>query len=408
MKLIHTSDWHVGQELRGYARLDEHSHFVDQLCRIAADERPDALLVCGDVYDTKIPTALTQRALVDSTLRLRRACPDMKIIVTAGNHDSGARLDAQSLLWEAIGVSMVGACRRSADDLFDPSELIIELPGKGLIIAAPYFHPRNFPVAAADTKTERRQRAFFAALGSAAEDIDAGRKLPVAMMAHLTVDGCDLTCHRQSSIGGIKAEAAESMGAGFDYLALGHIHKPQTLRTGAGTIRYSGSPYAMSFSEDFPHSVSVVEIASRHAEPLVREVAISPLRQAITIQPQDGDFGTAVEMARRLDRDDESYVRFVVKNNGALPPEPMQEAAAMLEGYRLRLCSIEIAHADRAAMDGADDAAQGFDINEFKALSPVELVEKINSASPLQGLPDDWREMLDEAYQLTLKDQALQ
>nr|MDE7376831.1 exonuclease SbcCD subunit D [Muribaculaceae bacterium] len=313
MKFIHTSDWHFGQELRGYSRLDEHRYFIGQLCRIVRDEQPDALLVSGDVYDTKIPTAAAQRELIDALIKLHHSCPSMAIIVTAGNHDSGARLDAQSPLWQAIGVRMIGSCRRSVADRFDPSELVIEVHGKGIVIAAPYFHQRNYPVAGDNLVPEQRQRAFFTALGDAAESVNAGRGLPVAMMAHLTVDGCDFACHRQSTIGGIKAEKAEEMGAGFDYLALGHIHKPQTLREGPGAIRYSGSPFAMSFSENFPHTVSVVEIAARHDAPLVREVEIEPLRRVVTIEPEDGDFGTALEMARRLGRDDESYVRFVVK-----------------------------------------------------------------------------------------------
>lgn len=408
MKFIHTSDWHIGQELRGFSRLDEHRHFISQLCQIVQAERPDALLVSGDVYDTKIPTAAAQRELIEAFLNLHRAFPEMAIIVTAGNHDSGLRLDAQRPLWQAIGVQMIGSCRRSVADLFDPSELIIEVPNKGIVIAAPYFHQRNFPVTAEDVTPDQRQRAFFSALGSAAEAVDAGRGLPVAMMAHLAVDGCDFSCHRQSVIGGIKTEKAESMGVGFDYLALGHIHKPQTLRDGTVAIRYSGSPLAMSFSEDFPHTVSVVEIAGRHAEPHVREVEIEPLRRVVTIEPEDGDFGTAVEMARRLGRDDESYVRFVVKSNGTLPPEPMQEAANVLSDTKLRLCSVEIVRDERVVAEGGFEGLVEFDINEFKALSPVDLIERIDAANPLQGLPDDWREMLEEAYQQTLNEQAQQ
>ena len=408
MKFIHTSDWHIGHELRGYSRLDEHRHFIHQLCKIVREEHPDALLVSGDVYDTKIPTAEAQRALVEALMSIGKACPDMAIIVTAGNHDSGARLDAQSPLWQAIGVQMVGACRRVDGEVFDPSELVIEVPGKGIVLAAPYFHQRNFPSVSENVAPEERQRAFFSALGSAAEAVDAGRGLPVAMMAHLAVDGCDFACHRQSAIGGIKTEKAESMGAGFDYLALGHIHKPQTLCEGPGAIRYSGSPFAMSFSEDFPHTVSVVEIAGRHAEPRVREVEIEPLRRVVTIEPEDGLFGSAVEMARRLGKGEECYVRFIVKNNGALPPEPMQEAVKMLSGTKLRMCSVEIVREERVAFEGSVVMPADFDINEFKTLSPVDLVERIDAANPLQGLPDDWRGMLEQAYQQTLKEQALQ
>ncbi|MDE7377120.1 MAG: hypothetical protein K2N16_09765 [Muribaculaceae bacterium] len=97
-----------------------------------------------------------------------------------------------------------------------------------------------------------------------------------------------------------------------------------------------------------------------------------------------------------------------MKSNGALPPEPMQEACNALSDMKLRLCSVEVARPERVAAEGGGAATHEFDLNEFKSLSPVDLIERIDEADSLQGLPDDWRDMLEEAYQQTLKEQAQQ
>ena len=108
MKIIHTSDWHIGQNFYGYDRYEEHDAVLEKIIEICRDENPDALLVSGDVFDVAQPPAQAQRLFAQKMMRLRQDMPALRIIVTAGNHDSASRIEAVDALWSAVGIDVVG------------------------------------------------------------------------------------------------------------------------------------------------------------------------------------------------------------------------------------------------------------------------------------------------------------
>ena len=108
MKIIHTSDWHLGQSFYGMERTEEHLAFLSQLCDTVKVERPDALIISGDIYDSVAPSLTAQRLYNKMMLELHGTLPEMKIVVTAGNHDSSSRLELHSDLWDAFDVKIVG------------------------------------------------------------------------------------------------------------------------------------------------------------------------------------------------------------------------------------------------------------------------------------------------------------
>lgn len=282
MKLLHTSDWHLGQRFYHYDRDDEHAFFIRQLISILNDEQPDALLVSGDIFDSAVPTVAAQHRFVSSVLALHHALPSCTIIITAGNHDSGSRLDVQRELWNIAGIKVVGGCQRHADGTFCPDDFIVEVPNKGFVAAVPYFHSSNYPLAAPDTDRTQRPRAFYEKVLNKIQKRNP-RALPIVVMAHLAVEGCDIRGHENQLIGGMDKANLTLFGSGYDYLALGHIHKPQQINS---RVRYSGSPIPMSFTEDYPHSVSLVEINTHGEAPTIRSdgnLLITPLRNVKTI-----------------------------------------------------------------------------------------------------------------------------
>ena len=113
MKIIHTSDWHIGQIFYEYDRDGEHLAFLERLREIIVSEKPDALLISGDIFDSAMPSAQSQRLYTDAILRLKSACPDMTVVVTAGNHDSGTRLETVRNLWDKSGVKVIGCLSRN-------------------------------------------------------------------------------------------------------------------------------------------------------------------------------------------------------------------------------------------------------------------------------------------------------
>ena len=192
MKIIHTSDWHLGQNLYGYDRTQEQSLALQQIEDLVRQETPDALVVSGDIYDTAQPSSAVQTLFTGAVMRMHLASPRTAIIITAGNHDSGSKHEISRILWETQNVHMIGTINKE-----DTLEQIIELPGTGFIIAVPYSSERHIP------------EGFWQGLLDEVESRnEAG--LPVVLSAHLTVSGCDFQGHenaRDFSVGGIDALA---------------------------------------------------------------------------------------------------------------------------------------------------------------------------------------------------------
>ena len=109
MKILHTSDWHLGQIFYGYERNEEHRAFLKSLSGIVGDEQPDAMIVCGDVFHNSTPSAAARKIYVDGMLEICRACPGMTVAVIAGNHDSPSRLEADAGLWSHFNVRVIGS-----------------------------------------------------------------------------------------------------------------------------------------------------------------------------------------------------------------------------------------------------------------------------------------------------------
>lgn len=356
MKLIHTSDWHLGHVLYNFERRDEQLDMLRQVTAAVVAGRPDALIVSGDIFHTAQPSAQMQRMLVEELMELRRQAPQTAVVLTAGNHDSASRLETHSPLWHELGVTVIGGVDRE-----NPDSHIVELPGKGWIAAVPYCNGRNMP------------EGFYARLMERVAELDAGRGLPVVLMAHTAVSGCDFTGHedaREFTVGGIDSVTLGEFGEGYDYLALGHIHRPQTVAGSGGKARYSGSPLPVSFDERYPHSLTAVSVGARGAEVEVSEIPVSPLRPLVTLPPTGAAcWEDALRMLGEFPDDMDAYIRLSVKADGTLPPQAHQEALRVAQGKACRFCLIN------AVRERTGDAGERrmMTVTEFRAVSPLEL-----------------------------------
>ena len=321
MKILHTADLHIGQIIyQNYDRSDEHRHFFRQLEQWCQAEQPDALLVSGDVFDVQQPSASVKKAFTDFFVQLHHLCPSMHIVITAGNHDSASRIQADRSLWQLANAHFVGIppainCMERDDGWQE--QYIIKLDS-GYIVALPYM--------AGD-----RRNAIQSILDKVAADNTSG--LPVVMMAHQAVAGLDIQGHN-FDIGTLRALDPVSMGKGFDYLALGHIHKPQTIghqddalkdetRYPAPVIRYSGSALHVSCDETYPHTVSLVDILEHQGEVNIRQLRIDELRHFYVL-PTDGTSFTSADEALQTMKDfigkgERGYIRFRFDLNADLP-----------------------------------------------------------------------------------------
>jgi exonuclease SbcD len=360
MKILHTSDWHLGHTLYNFDRTEEQLAMMVQIRNIIQEEQPDALLLCGDVYHTPSPSAAIQTMFTNAIVSFHEACPTMTIIITAGNHDSGSKHEIFRTPWRILNVYMIGSV--SNDEGWE-NEHIIEVKDKGYIIALPYQHERNMPKGIFQTLLDETTKRNT-------------RQLPVVMMAHTTVGGADFIGHDHSnerSVGGIDSLDIQDLGEGYDYLALGHIHHAQFIQGSEHRVRYSGSPLAVSFDETYSHSISIVEIASHGEFPQVRTIDINNPHPLVTL-PTDGwtDWETAQQLLKGYPDDIPAYIRLNVEVDDFLPASAQFDAAHIVENKDCRFCHINA----RRTLDAQKGENHIMTVAEFQAENPIDIARR--------------------------------
>lgn len=237
VRILHTSDWHLGRSFHRQGMLSHQAAYLDHLLEVVASEEVDLVVVSGDVYDRALPPVDAVQ-LADETLA-RLAASRAQVVVTSGNHDSARRLGFGSRLIDAAGVYL----RTDAASVGSPV-LLKDSYGPVAVYGIPYLDPD-----AVREPWSLPGRSHEAALAEAMRRIDddrAGRGGRSVVMAHAFVAGCEPSdSERDIAVGGVSMTSA-SLFDGVDYVALGHLHRPQLVTE---TVRYSGSPLAYSFSE---------------------------------------------------------------------------------------------------------------------------------------------------------------
>nr|WP_205862177.1 exonuclease SbcCD subunit D [Planosporangium thailandense] len=293
---MHTSDWHVGKVLKGQSRLDDQLKALTKVVEVAQAERPDLVLVAGDLYDTATPTADATRIVTRALTALRRT--GAEVVAIGGNHDNGPALDALRSWAEAAGITLRGAVRGPADHFVTGHTRDGE---EWRLVALPFLSQRYavragelFELTAAEA-TQTYADHVARLIARLAEGF--GADTVNLITSHLTVVG--------ATMGGGEREAHTIMGyavpstvfpSSAHYVALGHLHRAQQV-PGPAPVRYCGSPLAIDFGEEENvSSVSIVDVTATTTAK-VREVVIegpTPLRtvrgtleQLSTLDPGD-------------------------------------------------------------------------------------------------------------------------
>lgn len=379
MKILHTSDWHLGHSLYNYDRTEEQTAMLQQMVDIVSERQPDVFLLCGDVYHTAQPSAAVQTMLSDTLVKIHEAHPEMVIVMTAGNHDSGSKHEIFRTPWRTLNVHAIGQLEKA-----NPEEHIVEVPSKGFIIAIPYTNERNIP------------EGFFQQLLDKTDELNT-EGLPVVMTAHTTVKGCDFTGHEHASeltVGGIDSLELDQFGQGYDYLALGHIHHEQFVHSGKHNVRYSGSPLAVSFDENYPHSISMVEIEKHGDRPTVETIEILNPHPLVTLPPTGFvSWEEAKAMLQDFPDDIPAYIRLNVEVNGFLTAEANDDAIRMTSGKQCRFCYI---NSRRKATEQVE--AKSLTVQELQSEEPIEIARRY-----FEDVGVSFDEELEEVFNETLK-----
>lgn len=295
IRILHTSDWHLGLELGGHDRLEEQRRFLEWLRIECVAREVDALLVAGDVYDVVNPSIAAQSLFAEFLVEFRLALPDAAVVVVAGNHDSGARLELPSPFAKVMGgIHLVGSVGSGDAGL---ERHLVALAGKdgadaAWCLAVPFVRPGDIeckvgPQESVDQAFSRSLGEFYRTLKDMARRRNPS--IPLVAMGHLTLAGSDKAGSERILIGGVESVAVSSLADAADYVALGHIHRCQTV--GSPKVRYSGSPLAMDFDERrHAHRVLLVELDGPGGAPQTTPIDVPEFVPLLRFPDQSGSW----------------------------------------------------------------------------------------------------------------------
>lgn len=258
MRLLHTADWHLGRTLEGRSRESEQERVMDEICRIADEAQADAVLMAGDVFDTVNPPAVSEALFYETAERLTKG-GTRPLLIISGNHDSPERLEASRPLAGRQGITIIGK----------PVAKPISVPIAGnqrlIVSAIPYPSESRLNECLSEMNEEKAIQAAYndrlAYLFRQHAKFFSKDAVNVLMTHVFTAGGKESDSERPVQVGGAYTVLPSSFPAAAQYVALGHLHRPQTLRAAPTLARYAGSPLAYSFSEaNQPKSVTIVDV----------------------------------------------------------------------------------------------------------------------------------------------------
>ena len=398
MRVLHTSDWHIGRTLYGRKRYEEFESFLTWLAETIQQNRIDALLVSGDVFDTSAPSNRAQELYYRFLCRVA-ASVCRHVVVVAGNHDSPSFLNAPKELLKALDVHVVGSSTENTED-----EVLVlrnEQDAPELIVCAvPYLRDRDIRVAEAGESVEDKERKMiegirnhYATVAALAEQKreELGADIPIVGTGHLftaggqTVDGDGV---RELYVGSLAHVTAGIFPASFDYLALGHLHMPQKVN-GSETIRYSGSPLPMGFGEAKQQkSVCQVEFHSTAASVQLIDVPVFQELECVT-----GDWDAISSRILELSAMDfQGWIEVIYKGD-----EVIGDLRTRLEAV---ICGTQM-EVLRIKNNRIIDRVLG-QIHEEETLDDLNVNDVFERCLAANDVPEDLRSELLRAYQETV------
>ncbi|MDR3299640.1 MAG: exonuclease SbcCD subunit D [Candidatus Accumulibacter sp.] len=394
MKLFHTADWHLGQTLVGFERLPEQRAFLDWLRKTIAARQPDALVVAGDIFDTPNPSAEAQKALYQFLAAATAANPTLQIVLTAGNHDSGNRLEAPDPVLENFNIRIVGSLPRDAVGWFLPEKIVVPLRDAAgevrvLCLAIPFLRAGDLPPAAPGEPFSHvaGTREIYARALEAAQRLRDEKYPDAAIVAigHCHVSGAGETDEAEHTvlIGGEDALPTDIFPPSIAYAALGHIHRAQAFAD--GRVRYCGSPLPLSFSEiHCQHRILEVTFPVAAAEPAAVSVENIPVPLHAELQrvpaanspalPLDALLAAlaAIPFDPALPEERQPFLEVRVRED-APDPARGERIRAALDGRPVRLVRIRSEPPPPAANASAASAPVFNDADDLAALDPRQL-----------------------------------
>lgn len=381
MKIIHTSDWHLGARFHEEERAGEHRQFLSWLLERIREEKPDALVVAGDIFDIKAPSPAAQEMYYGFLSAVARSGCCRKVVVTAGNHDNAHLLAAPAKVLDGIGVFVVAWAGE------DPSgEVVVvdDASGRpGLVVGAvPFMYAAELANFGMDKEGEVPERGVKIARGWSRHHVSVlaqakamAGDAPVVLTGHCMLAEAtrsDDDSERCRCVGGLDAYDPAPL-AGADYVALGHLHRPQAVRGFEDRMFYSGSPLAMSFDEATGRKyINVVTFGKAGETPEVKQVEVPRTVEILTLRGKPEDVKGELAEAVSAGGDVRRFVRIQLEDFEGSATAHWSGIRELVKGSATRV--LEEADVRPRTRDvGAPDAFKGKTIAQIK---PREMAER--------------------------------
>jgi exonuclease SbcD len=399
MKILHTADWHLGHRLHEQSQIEEQILFLNWIENYIIDQKIDVLLISGDIFDTGSPSHQSLEMYYSFLVKLK-ATTCKSIIITGGNHDSPGTLNAPKHLLDALSIKVVGkATENIEDEVFE-----IEVNGEKVIIGAvPYLRDGDIRRAVAgesfEELTDKYKTALINHYKSSAEQCKLinTTHAPVIAMGHLFAIGGSISDSEQNIyVGTLGHIGAEDFPTYFDYVALGHLHRPQIIG-GNDKIRYSGAPNILSFSEiKYAKKVIVLTIED-HKIHKIEEDVIPRFREfyrlAGTLIECVAQFPTVISNSFNL----KPWVEIILNEENTINTDDLKTAA---EKYSFEILKTSLKN--QRKIKGIDELLEH--AKSIKELLPTEVFElKCEEMGfDLKERPEIW-DAFNEILQLAKK-----
>ena len=374
MRFLHTADWHLGKLLHGEHLTSEQRGLLDQLCEIVEGKAPDVVLMAGDVYDRSVPPSDAVE-LLDDTLSTLVNDLNTPTILIAGNHDGPDRLDFGARILREQGLHVVSKPRP------DPDVVTIEGEhGPVHIVGIPYTEPPQARHAFGESNIKTHDDVVATQVEHARAALPDGERS--IAVAHVFAQGGELAdSERPLAVGGAETVHTRRF-EGFDYVALGHLHRRQHVEE--AHIQYSGSLMKYSFDEvDHNKSVNLVEMdAEGHCE--IERLPLTPRRDLRTVE------GTLSEIQQgpSPEENEQDYVWVTLQDEG-----PVVDAMSRIRETYPNALHIE--HPARAEVSSLDSLA-----SDLETQSEEEVFEEFAAhVTGEESLSDGHRDVLEEAFE---------
>lgn len=404
MKILHTADWHIGQLFHEYDRTYEHQLFLDWMIQVLQTEEIDVLLVSGDIFDISNPAATSIKMFYTFLNQATKANPNLQIIITAGNHDSASRLEAPKPLLESSNVHIIGLIEKDTEGRVDYERLTIPIVDgsgetKAWCIAIPFLRMGDYPSIPDSTNpyTEGVAALYKEAFEYAHQKKQYGQ--PIIAMGHLHTSNAEKTDMDDSErpiMGGVECVSASAFHEDIKYVALGHIHKAQRIG-GQEHIRYSGSPFPMSFSElAYKHQVIVFELNEEISNLKSIEIPVFiPLQRIPAAHQPLHEVLALLEQLPAADND-LTTTPYLKVNVLLESPEPAlrHKIETALIGKKVRLARIHPTHPD--SKEKTNEFITQEKLNE---LQPLDVFSNIYQSRYNTEVPEEILRLFQQAAQ---------